>query len=114
MSEYTQEDNLHAASLLIEAEVKLLSDSPILFSNFYAQTPYITICSIVEPAIVENELHVIHEVLDPRVLVFLKLRLDSLEVHRVLHDRWVVWDPELLIIDWVREDVGFLVALQRC
>lgn len=100
-------------SLLVEAEVQLFSDGSIFFRNFDTKSADITLGPIVQPAVVENELHVVHEVLDPLILVFLKLRFDGLEVHRILHDRWVVNNPEFLVIDWVSEDVRLLVALKR-
>ena len=100
--------------MLVKIEVELLSYGMVLFHNFSSQTTDLSFSSIVQPAIIKDELHVIHEVLNARILVLLQLCLDCREVHRVLYNVWIVFDFELLVINGVSEDVSFLVPLERC
>ena len=106
-----QESPLSSLSL-VKIEVELLSNCVVFLLDLDAEPANVTFCSIVESTVVEDKLHIIHEVLDTRILVFLQLLADRLKVHGVLHDVWVVGDAQLFPIYRVREDVRFLVSLQ--
>ena len=84
----------------------------VLLLDLDAEPANVTFCSIVESTVVEDELHIIHEVLDTRILVFLQFLSDGLKVHGVLHNVWIVRDAQLFPVYRVREDVSFLVSLQ--
>ena len=68
--------------------------------------------AVVNAAIIEDQLHVGHEVLYFAIFLILQLRLYGREVHWVLHHVGVVWDVEAHVVDRVRKDVGLLVASQ--
>ena len=97
---------------LVKIEVELLSNCVVFLLDLDAEPANVTFCPIVESTVVEDKLHIIHEVLDTRILVFLQLLSDGLKVHGVLHDVWVVGDAQLFPVYRVREDVSFLVSLQ--
>lgn len=82
----------------------------VLLLNCHADLTHIALRTVVQPTIMEDELHIIHKVLNFLVLVLLELGFDSVEVHWVLHDEGVVRDLELHVVDWLTEDVGLLVA----
>jgi hypothetical protein len=65
---------------------------------------------VVEFAIIEDELHVFHKFADVCVLLLLDLCLNRSKVHRLLHDRQVVWDVERFDVHWFQEDPGLAVA----
>ena len=100
-------------STFIKVKVELLSDLVILLLDRDSNLANITLCAIVDAAIIEDELHVLHKLLDALVLVLLKLCLDSGEVHRVLHHEWVVKNAQLLIVHRIGKDVGLLVPLEQ-
>lgn len=98
-------------STFIEVKVELLGNRVILLLNLDSDLAHVALSAIIDAAIIKYELHVLHELVDALVLVFLELRLDRSEVHRVLnHDR-VVRDVQRDIVDGVRENVSLLVAL---
>jgi len=99
--------------MLVKIEVELLSYGMVLFHNFHSQATDFSFSAIVEPAIIKDELHVVHEVLDARIFVLLQLCLDCREIHWVLYNVRIVFDFELLVINGVSEDVSFLVPLER-
>jgi hypothetical protein len=51
--------------------------------------------------------------LDRRVVVLIKLLLDSAEVHGVLDDGAVLGDAEFLGVDWFHEGVGLVMGLEQ-
>jgi len=70
------------------------------------------LCAVVEAAVVEDEFHVLHELLDALILLLLQLTLYSREVHRVLHYSQIVDDAKGDIIDRIGKDICLLIALQ--
>ncbi len=90
----------------------MLSNRLVFLHDLHAQTTHLSFSPIVQPAIIKDKLHVVHEVLNASILVLLQLCLDRGEVHRVLDNHRVVINLELLVVDWVGEDVRFLVSLQ--
>ena len=70
--------------------------------------------TIVELAVVKHQLHIVHEVLDARVLVLLKLCLDGGEIHWVLDKQRVVGDSQLHIVDGLSKNVRLRIALKIC
>ena len=100
-------------STFIKVKVELLSNLVILLLDRDSNLANVTLCAIVDAAIIEDELHVLHKLLDALVLVLLKLCLDSGEVHRVLHHEWVVKNAQLLIVHRISKDVGLLVPLEQ-
>ena len=86
----------------------------VLLLDFEAEPTNIALCAIVEPTVVENELHVVHEVLNARIFVFLQLLANRLKVHGILYNVGVVGDAQLLPIDRVCENVSLLISLQSC
>ena len=95
---------------LIKFEVQLLGNVPILLMHLHADAPNFTLCSIVHLAIIENKLHIIHEVLDAFILMLLQFCADSRKVHWVCHDCRVIENVQLFVVDGIGEDVCFLVA----
>ena len=98
-------------STFIEVKVELLGSLMILFLNLDSDLAYIAFRTIIDAAIIKYELHVIHELVNALVLVFLELLLDRGEVHRVLNHVRVVWDVQRNIVNWVCKNVSLLVAL---
>ena len=90
---------------LVEVEVQLLGLVVVVLLNCQSNLAHFTFDSIVQPAIIEDKLHVVAEFLDFLVLMVLKLLPDGAKVHWLLHNQVVVWDLEGLDVDWVTEDV---------
>ena len=96
---------------LVKIEVELVSNRVILLADLNAHATDLSFSSVVQSAVIEDELHVLHEVLDSRILVFFQLSFNGLEVHWVFDDHWVVWDLQIDIVDWLFEDLRLLVPL---
>ena len=64
-------------SLFIKIEVELLSQALVLLMYLNADHAYFCLGAIIEATIVEDELHVLHELLNALVLLFFQLTLDS-------------------------------------
>jgi len=65
----------------------------------------VPICAIVQYAVVEDQVHVALELALVVVAVVGDLALDGPEVHGVLDDGGVVQQSELLVVDWLAEEV---------
>ena len=57
-----------------------------LFADAPAHDAHLAIFSIVLDAVLENEIHIVQEILELQVLVRIQLLFDSAEVHRLLND----------------------------
>ena len=95
---------------LIKIEVQLLGNVLILWMHLHADAPNFTLCAIVQFAIIEDKLHIVHEVLDSLILMLLQFCADSWKVHWICHNGWVVENVQLDVVDRIGEDVCFLVA----
>ena len=84
----------------------------VLLLNRYTNLANVALSTIVDPTIIKDELHVLHEFLDALILVLLQFGLDRGKVHRVLHHQGVVRDVQLDIVDGVGENVRLLIPLQ--
>lgn len=84
----------------------------VLLHDFHAQSTHLSFGAIVQPAIIKDQFHVVHEVLNASILVFFKLCLDCGKVHRVFHNHRIVINLEFLVIDRVSENVCLLVPLK--
>ena len=58
-----------------------------------------SVLAVVELAIVENELNILHELIYAVVPLLLQLGFYCSKVHWLLHNCWVVRDVELLVIN---------------
>ena len=99
--------------MLVKVKVELLGDLEVLLVHAHADLPDLALGPVVDPAIIEHELHVRHKVLNALILLLLQLRLDCAEVHRVFDQVWVVWDLQRDVVDRIRKDVSFLVLLEH-
>ena len=81
----------------IKIEVQLLDHIIVLLLDGETNLAHIRLRPIVEPTIIENKLHVVHEVLNALVLVLSQLSFNGGEVHRILYDVGVVRDLQLLV-----------------
>ena len=77
---------------LVKIEVQLLGDRGVVLLDSDTDLADVTLRAVVKLAIIEDELHVIHEVLNALILVLPQLCFDGREVHWVLHDVGVVGD----------------------
>ena len=68
---------------------------------------------IVELTIVENQLHIVNELLDLGILMLLDLSLDGAEVHWILHDLMIVRNLKSLHIHSIMEYVRLGIPLQQ-
>ena len=91
---------------LVKIEVQLLGDRGIVLLYSDTDLSDVTLRAVVKLAIIEDKLHVIHEVLDALILVLPQLCFDGRKVHWVLHDVGVVGDLQLDVVHGVLEDVG--------
>jgi hypothetical protein len=62
---------------IVKIEVELLGDGGIVLLDSDTDLADITLCAVVKLAIIEDELHVIHEVLDSLILVLPQLCFDG-------------------------------------
>ena len=83
----------------------------VLLTDFYTHATHLCFSSIVEPAIIKDQLHVLHEVLNSRILVIFQLGFDGLEVHWIFYDHGVVGDFKVDIVDWLSEYLRLLIPL---
>ena len=96
----------------VEAEVKLVDETHVLLLNARANLSNFTFDAIVKSAVVEDQIHILHELLQLAVLAFLKLSFNGTKVHRLLHNGVVIRDAESFDIYWLCKDVGLRVSLQ--
>ena len=71
--------------MFIKIEIELLREALVLLVNLYTDEAHLTLHAVIEPAVVEHKLHVLHELLNALVLMVLQLALNRREVHWVLH-----------------------------
>ena len=98
---------------LIKVEVQLLRNRAVLLLDLDAYLTDVTLRPVVQPTVVEDQVHVSHKVLNLLVLVSLQLVLDRLEIHWVFDNGRVVWNLQLHIVDWVSKNQRLLVSMQR-
>ena len=96
----------------VEAEVKLVDETHVLFLNARANLTDFTFDAIVKSAIIEDQIHILHELLQFAVLAFFQLRFNGTKVHRLFHNGVVIRDAESFDIYWLSKYVGLRVSLQ--
>ena len=99
-------------SAFVKIKVQLFSNCVVLLLHLDANLAYVTLCSIVQPAVVKYELHILHEILYTLILMFSELSFDRTKVHGILHDIGVVRDLELLPVDRIRKNICLLIAIE--
>jgi hypothetical protein len=99
-------------SALIKVEVELFCNLVVLLLHAHSDLADLGCRPVVQLAIIEDKFHILHEVANPLILLLLQLRLDCVEVHRVLHEGWVVQDLQRDVVDRVGENVRFLIFLE--
>ena len=99
-------------SLFVKIKIELLSQAKVFLFNFDTDAANGGLCAVIQPTIIENELHVRHKILNALILVLLELLLDEREAHGIFDDGIVVWDVQSDRINRVGEDVGSLVLEQ--
>ena len=102
----------HTSLLLVKLEVQVLQLRLILTLNCQSNLTNFTLHSIVEFTVVEDQLHIVAELLHLLVLVLSQLLSDRSKVHWLSYYLMVVWDVQGLHIHWLIEDVSLGVLLQ--
>ena len=96
-------------SLFIKIEVELFSQALVLLVYLYANKADLALDTIVEAAVVKDQFHVLHELLNLLILMFLQLTPNSLKIHRVFHHLWIIRNVQTLNINWKGKNACFLI-----
>ena len=102
----------HTSLLLVELEVQVLQLRLVLTLDGQSNLTNLTLHSIVEFTVVEDEFHVVTELLHLLVLVLSQLLPDRSKVHGLSYYLMVVWDVQGLHIHCLVEDVRLGVLLE--
>jgi hypothetical protein len=82
----------------------LLNEAAILIMDLLTHLADTSVLSVVELAVVKNELNVLHELINAVVPLLLQLSFYCSKIHRLLYNCRVVRDVELLVINRFLKD----------
>lgn len=100
-SQITLGSNVEVHRQLLVLFVELLFDTPADLAN-------LTVLTVILNAVLEDQVHVVEEVLELQILIRVQLLLYRAEIHWLLNDLEVVRDVQLLRVNRFKEDPSLL------
>ena len=100
-SQITLGSNVEVHRQLLVLFVELLSDTLADLAN-------LTVLTVILNAVLEDQVHVVEEVLELQILIRVQLLLYRTEIHWLLNDLEVVRDVQLLRVNRFKEDPSLL------
>jgi len=96
----------------VEVHEERVIQSVEFFTDTLAHDADLTVLSVVLNAVLEDEVHIVEEVLQLEVLIRVQFLLDEAKVHWLLNDVKIVGDVQLLRVDRLVEDPRLIMLPQ--